>query len=157
MSLRRSAKGELLCRGLWIVATHRQARLKAIATRLAASDYDVVALQEIWCQSDWQEIVKACAQNLPYTHYFVSGVIGSGCAILSRFPIVETAVRHFTCNGRPQRLLHGDWLGGKCAVLARIQTSHGIIDTYTTHVASCFITHIYREVAEQQRSDGLAS
>jgi len=123
------------CWGLLLVAKLRQERLKAISKYINEyTEYDAICLQEVWCASDWDFMRKMCKAKMPYGHYFKSAVIGSGCAILSKHPIVEAIQKPYSLNGRPQNLFHGDWLAGKSAGLCRLQTSYGIVDLYTTHL-----------------------
>lgn len=112
--------------GLKYISKFRTERLKAIGDRLAGNttgintnssdieDYDVVALQEIWCQEDWEYIEKVCAKRYPYRRWFSSGIIsGPGLAILSKYPIKKTFLYRFPVNGRPSAFYRGDWYVGK--------------------------------------------
>lgn len=121
--------------GLKFVSKHRKERLRAIADKLAGKsaaiplpgsetlrsdeceledDYDVVALQEIWCKSDWDYIVSRCHQKYPYYRIFYSGILaGPGLAILSKIPIESTFLYRFPINGRPSAFFRGDWYVGK--------------------------------------------
>lgn len=98
--------------GLKYVSKHRKERLRAIADKLAGhstltpisdellpnggdsnenEDYDVIALQEIWCVEDWKYLASACASKYPYQRLFHSGILtGLGLAILSKVPIEST-------------------------------------------------------------------
>ena len=59
--------------GLAFISKAKEVRIPAIATRLAASDYDVVALQEIWCESsDWKDLRSRCSARFPYSKFFYS-------------------------------------------------------------------------------------
>lgn len=69
-----------------------------------------------------------------------SGVIGSGLAVFSRHPIIEVSCRRFSVNGKPQRIFHGDYLGGKAIGLCRIRHPAGTVDFYNTHVG--FFCHL---------------
>ncbi|VUG17370.1 ISC1 [Brettanomyces bruxellensis] len=109
--------------GLKYVSHFRKERLHAVANRLASGDdalqtdnYDIVALQEVWCQDDWDYIDRVCALRYPYRRWFSSGMIsGPGLAVLSRFPIVETFLYRYAVNGRPSAFYRGDWYVGKSA------------------------------------------
>lgn len=63
--------------GLRFISPDRQARIAAITDRLAeprdaADEYDVVALQELWCEStDWRALRSACADRFPYAKFFL--------------------------------------------------------------------------------------
>lgn len=57
--------------GLAFFSKARTARMAAIAARLVNSPYDVVVLQEIWCEnSDWQEIKSRSAPAFPHSKFF---------------------------------------------------------------------------------------
>ncbi|CUS24314.1 LAQU0S15e01728g1_1 [Lachancea quebecensis] len=116
--------------GLKYVSKFRKERLREIADKLAgrstalplhgleedtgSDDYDVVALQEIWCKSDWEYIEQACRHRYPYRRIFYSGIIaGPGLAILSKIPIESTFLYRFPINGRPSAFFRGDWYVGK--------------------------------------------
>ncbi|EDO19108.1 hypothetical protein Kpol_2000p76 [Vanderwaltozyma polyspora DSM 70294] len=127
--------------GLKWVSKHRKKRLEAIAKTLAGENvavplegseillpedqaaggpqtmidnYDVVALQEVWCKEDWEYILSKCSHIFPYTRIFYSGILtGPGLAILSKIPIESTFLYRFPINGRPSAFFRGDWYVGK--------------------------------------------
>ncbi|KAG7192195.1 phospholipase C type enzyme [Scheffersomyces spartinae] len=106
--------------GLKFISKHRKARLHAIADRLASAqpntqdDYDIVALQEIWCQEDWDYFNTICLLKYPFRRQFKAGIVsGPGLAILSKLPIEETFLYRFPINGRPSAFWRGDWYVGK--------------------------------------------
>ncbi|AET37333.1 inositol phosphosphingolipid phospholipase Ecym_1075 [Eremothecium cymbalariae DBVPG len=124
--------------GLKYISKFRQERLCAIADKLAGydnflqlvdyrdisdnnyqsdedpDDYDIVALQEVWCKGDWDYIVDRCKGKYPYYRWFMSGMIaGPGLAILSKIPIESTFLYRFPINGRPSAFWRGDWYVGK--------------------------------------------
>lgn len=131
--------------GLKWVSKHRKQRLRAIAdelsgrastislpgsdvlttdNRLRADQYDVVALQEIWCQEDWEYIVMRCSEIYPYHRIFYSGIItGPGLAILSKIPIESTFLYRFPINGRPSAVHRGDWYVGKSIAITLLESS----------------------------------
>jgi sphingomyelin phosphodiesterase 2 len=61
----------LLIRGLKFVSKDRAIRIRAIADEIASSQYDIVALQELWVQSDFDHVKARVAQRLPYSKYFL--------------------------------------------------------------------------------------
>lgn len=105
--------------GLKFVSKLRKERLQAIGDKLATStssdeDYDIVALQEVWCAEDWEYISNVCSERYPYRRIFKSGIVsGPGLAILSKIPIESTFLYRFPINGRPSAFFRGDWLVGK--------------------------------------------
>ncbi|KAH3681883.1 hypothetical protein WICPIJ_007189 [Wickerhamomyces pijperi] len=102
--------------GLKFVSKERKARLQAIAKRIHDShmEYDVIALQEVWVNEDWEFIERLTAEYFPYRRRFFAGIIsGPGLAILSKIPIEETFLYRFPINGRPSAFWRGDWYVGK--------------------------------------------
>lgn len=105
--------------GLKYVSKLRKERLSAIAHRLANpsnsdEEYDIVALQEVWCEEDWIYLDESVANIFPYRRIFKSGILtGPGLAILSKIPIDETFLYRFPINGRASAFFRGDWLVGK--------------------------------------------
>ncbi|OEJ86058.1 Inositol phosphosphingolipids phospholipase C [Hanseniaspora osmophila] len=134
--------------GLKYVSKFRKERLRAIADKLAGLDtgvplkeeqtftgssfdsqnetldYDVVALQEIWCQEDWDYLVMRTKQIYPFQRWFSSGILtGPGLAILSKIPIEETFLYRFPVNGRPSAFWRGDWYVGKSLSVTILQST----------------------------------
>ncbi|KAI5957113.1 ISC1 [Candida jiufengensis] len=115
--------------GLKFISKHRKQRLKAIADAFAnpttkEEDYDIIALQEIWCEEDWNYLNSICSQRYPYRRNFKSGIIaGPGLAILSKIPIEETFLYRFPINGRSSAFFRGDWYVGK-SIAVTIFKSH---------------------------------
>lgn len=116
--------------GLKYVSKYRRERLKAIADLLAHprdpdEDYDIVALQEIWCKEDWDYFNNVCRTRYPYRRVFKSGIVsGPGLAILSKIPITETFLYRFPINGRPSAFFRGDWFVGKSIAVTLFQPHH---------------------------------
>lgn len=109
----------LNCWGLKYVSKLRTERLQAIADRLAnprddADVFDIVALQEVWCEQDWRYIDLVCSHQYPYRRIFKSGIIsGPGLAVLLKIPIESTFLYRFPINGRSLAFWRGDWYVGK--------------------------------------------
>lgn len=122
--------------GLAHISKARQFRIGHIADRIAEGDWDVVALQEIWVESDdWRMLRARCSDRLQYSKFFLSGAFGSGLAILSRFPIRATHTHPYTLNGLPIHVGHGDWFVGKAAGSATLDLGDGfLVDVFDTHV-----------------------
>ena len=57
------------------MSKHRQERIAAIANYLAESNYDIVALQELWVFSDYEHVRDAVAKKLPYSKFFYRQVV----------------------------------------------------------------------------------
>lgn len=124
--------------GLAFLSKLRNVRIPAIAAKLASSDYDVVALQEIWCEStDWRQLRDRCSVKFPYSKFFFTGAFGSGLAILSKYPIVGTHTHPYSLNGQPVMVHHGDWIVAKAAGCATIDVDGlGLVDFWVTHTVA---------------------
>lgn len=82
----------------------------------------------------------------PTQWIFSSGALGSGLAILSRFPIVSTSYSRYTLAGRPLKIFHGDFYVGKGFASACIDHPDiGIIEVFNTHVSSSSVRIIMEE------------
>ncbi|KAL5518814.1 ISC1 [Sanghuangporus vaninii] len=124
----------LNCWGLKYLAKDRRERIHAIASSLAQSDYDIVALQELWVFADYEYIRTSVDKHLPHAKFFYSGALGAGLAILSRFPIVAASIYPYSLNGHPTDLGAGDWMVGKAA--ASVVINHpvlGELEVFNTH------------------------
>lgn len=133
--------------GLKFVSKHRSLRLHAIADTLAGKtvakplpelepfisqldtdydNFDIIALQEIWVEADWEYIVKTCKKKYPYTRLYSSGIIsGPGLALLSRIPFTQTNLYRFPINGTPVAVNRGDWYVGKSIAIATFTLNDG--------------------------------
>lgn len=118
----------------WFSANRRE-RIAAIATELASGSYDIVVLQEVWSEEDYNLIARKSASVLPYSHYFYSGVIGAGICVLSKGPIVDVLFLRWPLNGYAHKIQHGDWFGGKGVGLCKIICNSGLkINVYVAHL-----------------------
>lgn len=113
--------------GIPLLAKDKNARIDAIANQLLTGpdEFDFVFLQEVWSKEDYHKIATKVSKVLPHSHYFYSGVIGSGMCTFSRSPIKEVLYHPFALNGYPHKILHGDWWGSKGLAVCRT-TRHGI-------------------------------
>lgn len=74
-----------------------------------------------------------------------SGTLGSGLAILSRFPILSSSYLKFTLAGRPLKVLQGDFYVGKgCGSICIDHPDIGLMDIYTTHASIFFLSFLYK-------------
>ncbi|XP_035915889.1 putative neutral sphingomyelinase isoform X1 [Anopheles stephensi] len=120
--------------GIPYVSKDREVRVKAIGDVLASGNYDIVSLQEVWSDSDYQYLRQRVENVLPFCHYFYSGVVGSGLAILSRYPIVSAFFHAWSVNGYMHRIQHGDWFGGKGVGMAKISVNDQLVHVYVAHL-----------------------
>ncbi|KAG8982818.1 phospholipase C type enzyme, partial [Tulasnella sp. 427] len=122
-------------RGLKYVSKDRQPRIQAIAEVLSASDYDIVCLQELWVHADFELIRNRVSKSLPYVKFFFSGALGSGLAILTKYPIIETTIKPYSLNGSPLDVAGGDFFVGKSVVSAVVE--HPVLgetEVFNTHM-----------------------
>ncbi|PNF39814.1 putative neutral sphingomyelinase [Cryptotermes secundus] len=108
--------------------------MNAIAEELALGKYDIVCLQEVWSENDYIDIKKLTLRVLPYSHYFYSGVFGSGVCIFSRYTIENVFFHQWPLNGYVHKLHHGDWFGGKGIGLCRVKCKGININIYSAHI-----------------------
>ena len=120
--------------GLLYISKDLEERMSAIADELAKGRYHLVHLQEVWSHRHFQLIEQRVKSVLPYAHYFHSGLIGSGCATFSHYPIIDTFFHKFSHNGYFWDVLHGDWYGGKGVGVAVIQHPDSTIHSFNTHL-----------------------
>ncbi|KAK0183466.1 hypothetical protein PV327_001504 [Microctonus hyperodae] len=124
----------LNCWGIPYVSKNRSQRMYAIAEELSSSDFDVVCLQEVWSTDDFTYIKKTCQENLPHSHYFHSGVLGSGLCLLSKYPIQDVMFHKWSLNGYVHKIHHGDWFGGKGVGLCKLKVYNMNINVYVAHL-----------------------
>lgn len=105
-----------------------------ISEKIAHSDYDIISLQEVWSEYDYQRIKDRISSRFPYSHYFYSGVVGSGLCVFSRHKILHTFFHHWSVNGYVHKIQHGDWFGGKGVGLCKIKVQDHIINFYLARV-----------------------
>lgn len=104
----------LNCWGLKYISRKREERLKAIADRLSRGEHDIIALQEVWVEADWNELDRMCKPLYPFRRMFRSGVVaGPGLCLILKYPIESTSLYRFPVNGRPSAFYRGDWYVGK--------------------------------------------
>ncbi|KAL2270891.1 hypothetical protein VTJ83DRAFT_262 [Remersonia thermophila] len=128
----------LNCWGLKYVSKLRRERLAEIGRQLAVADPQphIVALQECFSQEDYQTIRRQTRFILPYGKFYFSGVIGAGLAILSRWPIEDSALYRYPLNGRPTEFWLGDWYAGKGVAWAKIRygpAAKQVVEVFNTH------------------------
>ncbi|NWW62776.1 NSMA phosphodiesterase, partial [Ifrita kowaldi] len=104
---------DLNCWAIRYLSKRRQERVRLIGDTLRQEGFDLVLLQEVWSEQDYCDLKVKLAGCYPFSHYFRSGVIGSGLCVFSRFPILDTLLYQYSLNGYPYMLQHGDWFCGK--------------------------------------------
>jgi len=127
--------------GLRILAKDLDVRMHAIGDKLANEDYDIVALQEVW-SIHYYEIIREKVKNvLPHAHYFHSGVIGSGCATFSKYPIIDTFFQQYLHNGYFWDIFAGDWYAGKGVGCCLIKHPEKCLYVFNTHLHAEYFDH----------------
>ncbi|CAF4854700.1 unnamed protein product [Pieris macdunnoughi] len=124
----------LNCWGIPIVSKNRKERIEAIAKYLLSGDQDIVCLQEVWSENDYLYLKENISSVLPYSHYFYSGVLGSGLCVFSKWLIKDVYFHKWPLNGYIHKIHHGDWFGGKGVGLCRIKYLDRLINVYCTHL-----------------------
>ncbi|KAG8791977.1 phospholipase C type enzyme, partial [Serendipita sp. 399] len=117
-------------RALKFLSKHRLERLDAIARELRGSHYDIISFQELWTSYD---MMKDALTKLPYSKFWRTAAVGSGLAVFSKFPIIESHVYPYSLNGSPADL-SGDWFAGKaCASVVIVHPLLGEVQIFNTH------------------------
>lgn len=134
-------------------------RIKNLIEALNDANYDIISLQEVGFQLFWREKLKLRLSNnnkkvwsqrdfirirdgikskYPYSHYFQSGFIGSGCCVFSQHAITATFYHIYSVNGYFHQIHRGDWFGEKLVGLAVVDYFGININVYVTHVGFNF-------------------
>lgn len=121
----------------------RRQRMEAFAKKVA--NYDIILLQEQFSEADFRfirESMPAEVREQRYFRRFDSGFYGSGCAVISVFPIESTFLHTYPLQGYPEMLLHGDYFANKSAALITVTVpcSSGPqkVRLYTTHLVAVY-------------------
>ncbi|KPI90656.1 inositol phosphosphingolipid phospholipase C-Like (ISCL) [Leptomonas seymouri] len=156
-----SPRGEVPLRvvtfNLWGIfnSKMREARMKAFATKIL--NYDIILLQEQFSQADFDIIYRSAPQEVQDKYYFRrfrSSFYGSGCAVISRYPVKQAFFHTYPLQGYPEMVLHGDFFANKGAAVVRVQVpvpggENGDavalqeVILYTTHLVA-----IYQKVSQ---------
>ncbi|XP_068172392.1 sphingomyelin phosphodiesterase 2 [Antennarius striatus] len=124
----------LNCWGIRYLCKHLPQRYVMIGDMLSKEKHDIVLLQEVWSEKDYLYLRQTLASSHPHSHYFKSGVIGSGLAIFTKFRIHDTFLYRYSLNGYPYMAHHGDWFGGKAVGLAVLNIGGLTAKVYITHL-----------------------
>lgn len=124
----------LNCWGIRYLSKHCPQRYAMIGDMLCREEHDIVLLQEVWSEKDYLSLKKKLACCHPHSHYFKSGVIGSGLAIFSKHRIHDTFLFRYSLNGYPYMAHHGDWFGGKAVGMAVLSIGSLTANIYVTHL-----------------------
>lgn len=140
---------KVLTCNLWGIfnAKVRKERMLHFATKVA--NYDIILLQELFSTADFETIYQALPKEVSESRYFrrfPSGVYGSGCAVISRFPIRAAFFHVYPLQGYPEMILHGDYYANKGAACIRVDVPverNGVLSVqpvilYTTHLVAIY-------------------
>ena len=136
------------CWGLKYVSKLRKERFNAIAEYLSrppGSGYDVVFLQEVWVNKDYNDLkttLTTSADLYPYSHYIDNGIIGSGTCIFSKVRLQYANYHEFSMNGYPTNFWHGDWFASKGIGVCQIRFN-GNHTNRREHHPEYFDIHLY--------------
>ena len=139
----------------WGLAPDEAERMQAIAQHLPSLDADIVGLQEVWTAAARDTLIeggrRAGFENIWHRPMAYGG---SGLVVLSKLPILESQFTPFSVRGRPERLDHSDYHGGKGFIRLRLATSSGPIQLINTHLHARYSgslqTDAYLEVRSAQ-------
>lgn len=120
----------------------------AISERIARdyTKYDIIALQEIWVEEDYDLLISTTKSYFPYHKYFYSGILsGPGLLVISKWPIASASLYRYPINGRPSAFFRGDWYVGKAAASVVIQPPPTIVDETQVNVCPIELisTHLH--------------
>ena len=83
--------------------------------------------------------------------FYLSGALGAGLAIFTRYPVIESEMNPYSLNGQPLDVAGGDWFVGKGAAhLVILHPILGQVQVFNTHVcllspfSPIFITSYFR-------------
>lgn len=105
--------------GIRYIAKLLDQRIQALINHLISpeADYDIIGLQEVslgqeiyfcinfsilkvWSKKDYIYIRDQIKSVYKYSYYFLSGLIGSGCCIFSKHPIIGAYEHRYSLNGK---------------------------------------------------------
>ncbi|XP_061582826.1 sphingomyelin phosphodiesterase 2 isoform X2 [Cololabis saira] len=124
----------LNCWGIRYLSKHCPERYRMLGQLLSKENHDLILLQEVWSEKDFLYLKQKLASSHLHSHYFKSGVIGSGLAIFSKHRIHDTFLYRYSLNGYPYMAHHGDWFGGKAVAMAVISLGSLTANVYVTHL-----------------------
>ncbi|KAK7201843.1 inositol phosphosphingolipid phospholipase C-Like [Novymonas esmeraldas] len=155
-----AAAGELPLRvltfNLWGIfnSKMREARMRHFASKI--DHYDILLLQEQFSVEDFETIFRHASPAVQQSYDFCrfrSSFYGSGCAVISRYPIKHVFFHTFPLQGTPEMVLHGDFFANKGAAMVRIMVPVPAPDggagtvqevtLYTTHLVA-----VYQKVSQ---------
>ncbi|MEZ4332359.1 MAG: endonuclease/exonuclease/phosphatase family protein [Myxococcota bacterium] len=107
-------------------------RMRVIAERLAASDLDVLLIQEAWT-GPVRRTIRRGARRAGFVVSEGEGASG-GLMTLSRLPMRASRFDRFRFRGDPERLDKGEYLGGKGFETVELEGPDGPFEIINTHL-----------------------
>jgi len=107
-------------------------RMRVIADRLAASDLDVLLIQEAWTR-EVRQTIRRGARHAGFAVSEGDGASG-GLMTLSRLPIRRSRFDRFRFRGDPERFDKGEYLGGKGFETVELEGPDGPFLLVNTHL-----------------------
>jgi endonuclease/exonuclease/phosphatase family metal-dependent hydrolase len=132
------------------VSPARHERVAEIATRLAALNPDVVALQELWEPED-AAVIGAALKRIGLVHQSTGATPGgSGLMLASRFDVVAKKMITYAAGRTWWVPWHLDFLADKGLVAFTLDTPAGPMVVANTHMQSTYRTGDYAFVQNAQ-------
>lgn len=116
-------------------AIHRVDRFRALVDGIATLNPDFVLIQEAFIERERTPLINGLTDktHLKHWRYFPSGWLGSGLLTLSRFEIFDSHFHRFRMGGKPERIMQGDYYGGKGIGMIRVMIDDEFVDVYNVH------------------------
>lgn len=113
--------------------------MRAIAASLRDADagpaYDIVCLQELWVYAEYRQFRDDVEGTFPYSRFFHTGALGSGLAVFSKFPILESQALPYHLSGLPSHPVDGDFFVNKAAARVVVNVPGiGECEVWDTHM-----------------------
>lgn len=119
--------------GIPLVHPALAARLDAAGAAIAALGPDAVGLQELWLDGDHKKL--AAGAGLPEAVRLIGdGPLGSGLSLLSRWPVVESALDTFTMRPSLLRVHQGEPVADKGVLYSLVRAPWGPVAVFNTHL-----------------------
>lgn len=136
--------------GIPLVHPRGGERLEAAGKAIASGGWSVVGLQEVWFDGDADRLHRL--SGLPYLARARRALaFGTGLAVLSRWPVLETEEKRFTVlTPSWARLAQGEPAVRKGWLRARLATPWGELDAYSAHMLSDYPESRYRSLRALQ-------
>ena len=107
-------------------------RMRVIAERLAATDLDVLLIQEAWTR-EVRQTIRRGARHAGFSVSEGEGASG-GLMTLSRLPIRSSRFDRFRFRGDPERFDKGEYIGGKGFEIVELEGPNGPFLLVNTHL-----------------------